>query len=65
MYNNFEICRQLPDGKLQKEGRVLCFTARLLWTMAKGKEDSKDFHDTEAILAHYQVDEPFKRFYQL
>ena len=26
----------LPDGKLQKVGRVLCFTARSLCTMAKG-----------------------------
>ena len=53
----------LPDGKLQKEGRALCFTAGLLWTMAKGEEYSKDSHDAEAILAHYRVDKPFKRFY--
>ena len=33
--------------------------------MAKGKEYIKDFHDAEAILAHYWVDEPSKRFYQL
>ena len=55
----------LPDGKLQKEGRALCFTAGLLWTMAKGNEYSKDSHDTEAILAQYRVDKPSKRFYQL
>ena len=55
----------LPDGKLQKEGRALCFTAGLLWTMAKGKEYSKDSHDVEVILAHYRVDKPSKPFYQL
>ena len=55
----------LPDGKLQKEGKALRFTVGLLWTMAKGEEYSKDSHDTEAILAHYQVDKSSKRFYQL
>ena len=53
----------LPDGKLQKEERALCFTAGLLWTMAKGEEYSKDSHDAETILAHYRIDEPSKRFY--
>ena len=53
----------LPDGKLQKEERALCFTAGLLWTMAKGEEYSKDSHDTEAILAHYWKDKPSKCFY--
>ena len=53
----------LPDGKLQKEERALCFTAGLLWTMAKGEEYSKDSHDAEAILAHYRIDKPSKRFY--
>ena len=33
--------------------------------MAKGEEYSKDSHDAEAILAHYRVDKPSKRFYQL
>ena len=55
----------LPDGKLQKEERALCFIAGLLWTMAKGEEYSKDSHDTETILAHDRVDKPSKRFYQL
>ena len=31
----------------------------------KGKEYSKDSYDVEVILAHYRVDKPFKRFYQL
>ena len=53
----------LPDGKLQKKGRALCFTAGLLWTMANVEEYSKDSHDAEAILAHYRVDKPSKRFY--
>ena len=57
------LCHSLPDGKLQKEKRALCFTAGLLWTMAKGEEYSKDSHDAEAILAHYRVDKPSKRFY--
>ena len=57
------LCHSLPDGKLQKEGRALCFTAGLLRTMAKGEEYSKDSHDAEAILAHYRIDKPFKRFY--
>ena len=43
---------------MQKEGRAPCFTARLLWIMVKGKEYRKDFHDTAAIPAHYQVDKP-------
>ena len=51
--------------KLQKEERALCFTAGLLWTMAKGDEYSKDSHDAEAILVQYRVDKPSKRFYQL
>ena len=59
------LCHSLPDGKLQKERRALFFTAGLLWMMAKGKEYSKDSHDIEAILAHYQVDKPSKRVYQL
>ena len=58
-------CHQLPDGKSQNEGRVLCFAAGLLCTMAKGKEYSECTHDAEAILAHYRVDKPFKCFYQL
>ena len=33
--------------------------------MAKGEEYSEYTHDTEAILAHYREDKPFKRFYQL
>ena len=44
---------------------ALFFTAGLLWTMAKGEEYSKDSHDAEVILAHYWVDKPSKRFYQL
>ena len=52
----------LPDGKLQKEGRVLCFVARLLCTMAKDEEYSEYTHDAEAILAHYRVHKPFKHF---
>ena len=57
------LCHSLPDAKLQKEERALCFTAGLLWTMAKGEEYSKDSHDAEVILAHYRVDKPSKRFY--
>ena len=53
---------QLPDGKLQNEGRALCSAAGLLCTMAKGEEYSEY---TETILAHYRVDKPFKCFYQL
>ena len=49
---------------LNKE-RALCFAARLLCTMAKGEKYSECTHDAEAILAHYWVDKPFKRFYQL
>ena len=60
---NCEITSFTSDGKLQKEERALCFTARLLWTMVKGKEYSKDSHDTEAILAHYRIDKPSKCFY--
>ena len=33
--------------------------------MAKGEEYSEYTHDAEAILAHYWVDKPSKRFYQL
>ena len=58
----FRLHHQHLDDKLQKE---VCFTAGLLCTMAKGKEDSKDFHDAEVILAHYRVDKPCKCFYQL
>ena len=32
--------------------------------MAKGEEYSECTHDAEAILAHHQVDKPFKRFLQ-
>ena len=62
---NLRLHHQLLDGKLQKEGRLVCFTAGLLWTMAKGEEDSKDSHDAEVTLAYYEVDKPFKHFYQL
>ena len=60
---NCEITSFTSDGKLQKEERALCFTAGLLWMMAKGKEYSKDSQDAEAILAHGRVDKPSKRFY--
>ena len=50
---------------MQKEEWALCFTAGLLWTMTKSEEYSKDSHDAEAILAHYRVDKPSKRVYQL
>ena len=33
--------------------------------MAKGEEYSEYTHDAETILAHYQVDKPFKHFYKL
>ena len=49
-------------GKLQKEGRVLCFAAGLLCTMAKGEEYSEYTHNAEAIIAHCRVDKPFKHF---
>ena len=48
---NLRLHHQLSDGKLQEEGRLVCFTARLLCTIAKDKEDSKDSHDAEVILA--------------
>ena len=65
MYDHFEMMSLILDGKLQKEERALCFTAGLLWTMAKGEEYSKDSHDAEATLDQYRVNKPFKRFYQL
>ena len=51
--------------QIANEGRAVCFAARLLCIMAKGEEYSEYTHDAEAILAHYRVDKPFKRFYQL
>ena len=51
MYDDYII----KDGKLQNEGRVLCFAAGLLCTMAKGEEYSEYSHDAEAILAHYRA----------
>ena len=62
MYNHFEITSLTSRWQI---GRALHFAARLLCTMAKGEEYSEYTHDAEAILAHYQVDKPFKRFYQL
>ena len=50
---------------MANEGRALCFAARLLCTMAKGEKYSEYTHDAEAILGHYRVDKPFKRFYQI
>ena len=52
--------RQLPDDKLQMEERALCFAVYY----GKGKY-SEYTHDAETILAHYQVDKPFKHFYKL
>ena len=52
-------------NKLQKQEKALCFAAGLLCIVAKGEEYSEYTHDAEAILAHYRVDKPFKRFYKL
>ena len=49
----------------RRVGRALCFAAGTLCTIAKGKKYSEDSHDAEAILAHYQVDKPFKCIYRL
>ena len=65
MYDHFEIMSLTLDVKLENEGSALCSAAGLLCPMAKGEEYSEYTHDTEAILAHYREDKPFKRFYQL
>ena len=48
--------------RMANEGRVLCFAAGSLFTMAKGEKYSEDSHDTEVILAHYRVDKPSNAF---
>ena len=65
MNDNFEITSLTSRWQIAKGGSVLCFTAGLPRTMAKDEEYRKDFHNAEAILAHYRVDKPSKRFYQL
>ena len=46
---NLRLHHQLSDGKLQEVG--LFYSQITICTIAKDKEDSKDSHDAEVILA--------------
>ena len=65
--NNFEITSLTSRWQIAKEGYIgaLFYNRFAVNAMAKGEEYSRNSHDAEAILAHYRVDKPSKRFYQL
>ena len=62
---NCEITSFTSGWQIAKGGKGAPFYSRIAVNDGKGEEYSKDSHDTEVILAHYRVDKPSKRFYQL
>ena len=61
---NCEITSFTSGWQIAKGGKGTLFYSRIAVNDgAKGEEYSKDSYDAEAILAHYRVDKPSKRFY--
>ena len=60
LYYTINLCM----ANCKKRGTLFCSWITVC-TIAKGEKYSEDSHDAEAILAHYRVDKPFKRIYQL
>ena len=63
MHVHFKIMSLTSGWQFAKGGKAALFCSWItVYDVAKGKKYSEDSHDTEAILAYYRVDKPFKRF---
>ena len=61
----FEIMSLTSGWQIAKGGKGVLFYSRIVVNNGKRQRERTDSHDAEAILAHYRVDKPFKRFYKL